>query len=118
MYGPHLSHFEADARILMNIPQEMSVVISGTQIQAAITFIDVNQRNDIRPSLRVDRADVRDPLSAEELLRIFVGHQALFSVHLAAGIRSRSLRRIADDLPLQILRHLRRIAWCSRALPP
>jgi hypothetical protein len=68
----------------MNIPREMSVVISGMQIQAVITFVNVNQRNDIWPSLRVDRADVRDPLCAEELPRLFVGHQALFSVHLAA----------------------------------
>jgi hypothetical protein len=45
MYRSHLAHLDADARVVLEIAHEMSVMAACVQRQALVAFVDVDQRN-------------------------------------------------------------------------
>jgi hypothetical protein len=56
MHGAHFRYFQTHPRIMVDVSQEVPTMIPGLKIDTVIPFVNVNQRKDIRPPSRIDRA--------------------------------------------------------------
>jgi hypothetical protein len=95
VYGPHLAYFGTRSGVRFHIPLEVSIVFTRVHVQHVAAFVDVNQRDDVRPSIVINGADVRHLLRTQKRACVVVGHQPLDPVHVAPRVGSGSgARRI------------------------
>jgi hypothetical protein len=60
---------------------------AGVQIEQVTAFVDVNQRNHIRPAVLINGTHVRCHLASQKILGLRLRHLALGAEHLSAQIR-------------------------------
>src|SRR5512145_3246196 len=94
MNWPHFGYFNARLRVLKNVAFEVATVTTGVNEQTFSAFIDVDQRQHVRPSVHANGGHVSHFLRSEKGSGFFVAHQTIGPVHVPArvsGVAHRTL---------------------------